>query len=116
MPRLCTVGAGCIAPAFDDFNEGGKRAARGEDGKTTQVPDDMTYRKWENMFVEGDSGFNERERASIKPPKGEVPNQYYANLDVINTQKYAAKFENLTGHKNLDNGLLKKAREIIEHR
>ena len=37
-------------PYFED-NFGGKRAARGADGKTYYVPDDMTYQEWENEYV-----------------------------------------------------------------
>ncbi|MEA4922316.1 MAG: minor capsid protein [Eubacteriaceae bacterium] len=39
-------------PYFDDeFTEDEMRAARDEDGKTTEVPADMTYKDWENQFV-----------------------------------------------------------------
>lgn len=42
-------------PAFgDEFDNVGKRAARGEDGKTYYVPADMNYRDWHESFVEGD--------------------------------------------------------------
>lgn len=37
-------------PYFDDeFNEGEMRAARGEDGKTYDVPADMTYSEWKKL-------------------------------------------------------------------
>lgn len=39
----------CICPYFDDEFAGGKRAARGEDGKTYHVPANMTYKEWENV-------------------------------------------------------------------
>lgn len=39
-------------PYFDDeFDFGGQRAARGEDGKTYYVPDSMKYKDWKNQFV-----------------------------------------------------------------
>lgn len=42
-------------PFFDDeFDSVGERAARGEDGKTYYVPSDMTYKQWQQSFVEGD--------------------------------------------------------------
>lgn len=52
---------GCTCPYFDDeFNSVGKRAARGEDGKTYYVPADMTYKEWEDAFVDSDkSGLQE---------------------------------------------------------
>lgn len=44
-------------PYFDDeysdlFNNDSMRAARNEDDKTYYVPADMTYREWENLFVD----------------------------------------------------------------
>ena len=48
-------------PAFgDEFDNIGERAARGEDGKTYYVPADMTYKEWQQAFVDGDmSGLQE---------------------------------------------------------
>lgn len=44
---------GCTCPYFDDeFDSIGKRAARGEDGKTYYVPGNMTYEEWKNSFVD----------------------------------------------------------------
>ena len=41
-------------PYFDDeFSLSSERAARGEDGKTYYVPADMTYKEWQQAFVEG---------------------------------------------------------------
>ena len=39
------------APYFED-NFGGERAARGADGKTYYVPDDMKYKDWKEHFVD----------------------------------------------------------------
>lgn len=42
-------------PAFgDEFDNVGERAARDGDGKTYYVPADMTYKEWQQSFVEGD--------------------------------------------------------------
>lgn len=42
-------------PSFgDEFDEVGKRAARGKDGKTYYVDANMTYKEWHKAFVEGD--------------------------------------------------------------
>ncbi len=38
------------APYFEDL--GSTRAARGADGKTYQVPSDMTYKEWHKKYVE----------------------------------------------------------------
>ena len=35
----------------DEFSEGGKRAARGEAGRTYYVPADMTYPEWKEKYV-----------------------------------------------------------------
>lgn len=41
----------CTCPDIDSEWSGGKRAARGEDGKTYYVPADITYKNWEKQFV-----------------------------------------------------------------
>lgn len=64
-------------PYFDDDDfELGKRAARGEDGKTYYVPDDVKYPEWKKNFVDGgdkdglkvagDSGIIESEEAKTQ--------------------------------------------------
>lgn len=65
------------APHFKDNFNAGERAARGADGKTYYVPDDVTYSEWKKAFVDGDkSGFAEvqknhfsrtEKRGTIKP-------------------------------------------------
>lgn len=65
------------APHFKDNFDAGGRAARGSDGKTYYVPDDVTYSEWKRAFVDGDkSGFAEvqknhfsrtEKRGTIKP-------------------------------------------------
>ena len=55
-------------PFFDDeFDSVGERAARGEDGKTYYVPSDMTYKQWQQSFVEGDkTGLQEIKPETVK--------------------------------------------------
>lgn len=65
------------APHFKDNFDAGERAARGADGKTYYVPNDVTYSEWKKAFVDGDkSGFAEvqknhfsrtEKRGTIKP-------------------------------------------------
>lgn len=65
------------APHFKENFDAGERAARGADGKTYYVPDDVTYSEWKKAFVDGDkSGFTEvqknhfsrtEKRGTIKP-------------------------------------------------
>lgn len=48
-------------PYFDDgFTQGEKRAERGKDGKTHYVPADMTYKQWQQKFVDGGTDNNVR--------------------------------------------------------
>ncbi len=42
------------APYFED-NYGGERAARGADGKTYYVPDNMKYKDWKDSMVDGNT-------------------------------------------------------------
>lgn len=52
-------------PYFDDeFSNLGKRAARGEDGKTYFVPANMTYREWEKQFVSGNKSELNKDKAN----------------------------------------------------
>lgn len=65
------------APHFKDNFDTGERVARGADGKTYYVPDDVTYSEWKKAFVDGDkSGLKEvqqnhfsraEKRGTIKP-------------------------------------------------
>lgn len=65
------------APHFKENFDAGERAARGADGKTYYMPDDVTYSEWKKAFVDGDkSGFAEvqknhfsrtEKRGTIKP-------------------------------------------------
>lgn len=65
------------APHFKDNFDAGERAARGADGRTYYVPDDVTYSEWKKAFVDGDkSRFAEvqknhfsrtEKRGTIKP-------------------------------------------------
>lgn len=51
------------APHFKENFDAGERAARGADGRTYYVPDDVTYSEWKKAFVDGDkSGFAEVQR------------------------------------------------------
>lgn len=51
-PPLHCFCRSCTVPYFeDDYGQIGERAARGEDGKTTYVPGDMTYEEWEKKFI-----------------------------------------------------------------
>lgn len=78
----------CTCPYFDDEFANGKRAARGEDGKTYYVPADMTYKEWEQTFVKKDGS------DIIKPVKelGTIDEMQIQDLGKINTQLLEKKF------------------------
>lgn len=123
----------------DNFGEVGERAARGEDGKTYYVPADMSYEEWEKTFVEG--GDKSRFTAIDKSSKSGIINagsdnatmnlvvekeQEYgvpygqdavnADLDYINSDKFAKKFQNITDNAAVNKSLLECSRAAIEHR
>ena len=50
-PFHCWCRSTTVPYFADDFGSVGTRAARGEDGKTYQVPANMTYHEWEKTFV-----------------------------------------------------------------
>lgn len=76
-PPLHVYCRSTTAPHFKENFDAGERAARGADGKTYYVPDDVTYSEWKKAFVDGDkSGFAEvqknhfsrtEKRGTIKP-------------------------------------------------
>lgn len=54
-------------PHFDDFDDEGERAAKGEDGKTYYVSDKMKYDDWYKKYVQNQSNLqNEAKNAKIK--------------------------------------------------
>ena len=58
-----------VCPYFnDEFTKGEKRAERGKDGKTSYVPADMTYKQWQQKFV--DSGKNGLQEEDTRQEKG----------------------------------------------
>lgn len=73
----------CICPYFDDEFAIGKRAARGEDGKTYYVPADMTYKEWEKAS---------KKRAAAKAVYNTEPVYYDAKNDyTLNIDTYSEK-------------------------
>ena len=73
-------------PAFnDEFDEIGQRAARGEDGKTYHVPENMTYKEWKKSFVE----------SSDKSGLQEVKNDGTINIESIKDKHLKVLVEKL---------------------
>ncbi len=58
---------GCTCPYFDDeFTVGEERVARNEEGKTYNVPANMTYEEWKQSFVEDGSKKTNRGKKVIE--------------------------------------------------
>lgn len=72
------------APHFKENFDAGERAARGADGKTYYVPDDVTYSEWKKAFVDGDkSGFAEIKHKHYKreePKQQANPRDYNCDM------------------------------------
>lgn len=83
------------APHFKENFDAGERAARGADGKTYYVPDDVTYSEWKRAFVDGDkSGFAE---VKHKHYKREEPKQQ------ANPRDYNCDMAQKVGKNHFDN-------------
>ncbi|WP_161908945.1 MULTISPECIES: minor capsid protein [Clostridia] len=81
-------------PYFDDeFTVGEMRAARGEDGKTYQVPGDMTYPEWKSQNVikniklpsdmVEDKGLSEDIKKGIEQAINKVQSEYNVRIDEV---------------------------------
>lgn len=72
------------APHFKENFDAGERAARGADGKTYYVPDDVIYSEWKKAFVDGDkSGFEEVKHKHYKreePKQQANPRDYNCDM------------------------------------
>lgn len=83
------------APHFKENFDAGERAARGADGKTYYVPDDVTYSEWKKAFVDGNkSGFEE---VKYKHYKREEPRQQ------ANPRDYDCDMAQKVGKDHFDN-------------
>lgn len=83
------------APHFKENFDAGERAARGADGKTYYVPDDVTYSEWKKAFADGDkSGFAE---VKHKHYKREEPKQQ------ANPRDYNCDMAQKVGKNHFDN-------------
>lgn len=68
-------------PYFEeDFGQVGKRAARGEDGKTYYVSADMTYKEWKKSFVDGGDKNNVIQIPQIPDEKIRSANEEFSKV------------------------------------
>lgn len=94
---------GCTCPYFDDeFTVGEERAARNEEGKTYNVPANMTYEEWKQSFVNGNkSGLQEiktEKEMTVEEIKKQI-SENNARIEIL-TSEYSQK------HQTLENALL----------
>jgi ASC-1-like (ASCH) protein len=91
-------------PYFDDeFSDTGKRAARGEDGKTYYVPADTTYKEWEKAYVNGDKSGVKEVETDLKDAKTDDTIKLGVNLFDKNDPLYidAASIEEIDGFEDI---------------
>lgn len=119
----------------DEFSGGGKRAARGEDGRTYYVPADITYPEWKEKYVNkedkisgesGKSGLTPSVNDSNIKTEGEKkPSEYQrygrnkettVNSTYINSGEYRNKFDHITDNPSINRALYSKAKEMLKHR
>lgn len=112
----------------DEFDLIGKRAARGEDGKTYYVPGNMTYKEWKKTFVQSDSKSELTENindSKIKLEGDDVSLEYQRygrnketviNHVYINSGEYRNKFDSITDNISVNRTLYSKAKEMLNHR
>ena len=115
-------------PYFDDeFSIDGKRAARGEDGKTYYVPAGITYPEWKEKFVDADkSDLTPSANDSNIKTEGEKKSSEYqrygrnketvVNSTYINSGEYRNKFNHITNDVSINRMLYSKAKEMLRHR
>lgn len=91
-------------PVFgDEFDHVGERAARGEDGKTYYVPENMTYKDWQKSFVEGDkSGLKEVNPNDTMKKKPEIKELNKLKQSGMTEAEYQEYLNIISGHNNED--------------
>ncbi len=100
----------CTCPYFDDeFSEGGMRAARGEDGESYYVPDDMSYDEWKKSFVDGDMKSEQTQFVKSNDNSN-------VNTDLVNTKEYHDKFEGISSHKAVDESIYQESMGILSEK
>lgn len=112
---------GCTCPYFDDeFTVGEERVARNEEGKTYNVPANMTYEEWKQSFVDGninESGLkniiekntkNDRISlgAGVVPGKGNSQRYDLGQIDVKDTDLLIKELNNQIRNLEVENAIV----------
>lgn len=91
-------------PYFDDFTEDEMRAARGEDGKTYEVPASMKYEDWKESFV------SEHEEGNRGIARSLIVSNY------IDSSEYRDKFDKLGENSTVTREAYSKSKIMLRHR
>ena len=112
---------GCTCPYFDDeFTVGEERVARNEEGKTYNVPANMTYEEWKQSFVDGninESGLKniiekntKNDRISLGagavPGKGNSQRYDLGQIDVKDTDLLIKELNNQIRNLEVENAIV----------
>lgn len=95
-------------PYFDDeFTVDETRAARDENGKTKQIPADMSYDDWEREFADG--------TAREEGHKGKFRSTEIARSR-IESAEYGRRMSAVDSSRNVTNKITSEARKMLKHR
>lgn len=111
----------CTAPYFDDeFTKGEQRAARDEDGNTYYVPADMTYKEWNEKYV--NSELREKSLRTKRSSKKGVSKgyedkyNYGVNWKVVKSKEYGARFSKISDDEKVTSLIAKRSRDALKNR
>ncbi len=90
----------------------GERAARGEDGKTYYVPEDMSYEEWKKQYVNSPVVVDQTQKITKKKNS----NAYSVDRKLVNSKEFHDKFEGLTNHKPINESVYQETMKMLEHR
>ena len=111
----------CTAPYFDDeFTKDEQRIARDEDGNTYYVPADMTYKEWNEKYV--NSELREKSLRTKRSSKKGVSKRYEdkynygVNWKVVKSKEYGARFSKISDDEKVTSLIAKRSRDALKNR
>jgi len=111
----------CTAPYFDDeFTKDEQRATRDEDSNTYYVPADMTYKEWNEKYV--NSELREKSLRTKRSSKKGVSKgyedkyNYGVNWKVVKSKEYGARFSKISDDEKVTSLIAKRSRDALKNR
>lgn len=110
----------CTAPYFDDEFAKGERIARDEEGDTYYVPADMTYKEWNEKYV--NSELREKSLRTKRSSKKGVSKgyedkyNYGVNWKVVKSKEYGARFSKISDDEKVKGLIAEKSRNALKNR